>query len=138
MKEVGTVQKIDGEYAFIRVEKKSACGENCATCKGGCVPTERIIKVKNTKKCQSGDKVALDMNTKKVMSAAFMVYIIPLVMLILGYFLGESLFGNEGSAILSGVVLMIISMIIIAVFDRLSKDKYMAEITEIINKDADD
>ena len=138
MKEVGTVEKIDGEFLLVRVEKKSACGENCATCKGGCVPTDRIIRVKRTLDCQTGDKVVLDMSGKKVMGAAFLVYIIPLVVLIFGYFLGESLLGGEGTAILSGVVFMVVSIAIIAVFDKFSKDKYLAEVTEIINKNADD
>lgn len=137
MKETGTIEKIDGDFVWVRILRKSACGENCATCKGGCVPTERVICVKNTLSCHNGDKVILEMNTKNVMKAAFLVYIIPLLLLIFGYFLGEYLFKSEGMAVLSGVMLMAVSIIPLKFVDKKSKDKYMSEITGIINKNDD-
>ena len=137
MRQTGTVERIDGEFAWVRILRKSACGENCATCKGGCVPTERVVCVKNTLPCHKGDKVILEMNTKNVMGAAFLVYIIPLLMLIFGYFLGEYLFKSEGMAILTGVILMVISVVPIKLFDKKSKDRYVPDILEIVNKNAD-
>ena len=138
MKEIGTVERIDKGFLWVRVNRKSACGENCATCKGGCVPTERTVCVKNTKKCRVGDKIILELETKKVMGAAFLVYILPLLSLVLGYFLGEYFFKSEGKAIITGVILMALSFIPLRVFDKKSKDKYIAEICGIIEKNPDD
>lgn len=138
MKEIGRVERVDKNYIWVRVIRKSACGENCASCKGGCVPTERTVCVKNTMDCQSGDKVILEMSSHKVIGAAFLVYIIPLIALFLGYFLGEYIFKNEGSAVITGVIAMAVSLALIKIFDKKSTGKFMAEITGILNKNAND
>ena len=138
MKEVGIVEEIDREFIRVRVAKKSACGENCVSCRGGCVPTERIISVKNTVPCDVGDKVVLEIKSERVIGAAFLVYIVPLLSLFLGYFLGDYAFKSEGKAVFLGVILMALSVISIRIFDKKSKDKFMARVTEIINKNAND
>lgn len=132
MKEVGVVEGIDRDFVRVRIIKKSACGENCASCKGGCVPTERIISAKGIVPCKAGDKVILEMKSERVIAAAFLVYIIPLLSLFLGYFLGDYIFKSEGSAVISGIMLMAASIILLRIFDKKSKDKFMARITEIL------
>lgn len=130
MREIGFVDEVQENYAIVKVAKKSACGENCASCKGGCVPGERRIKVKNKISVQKGDKVILEMPECKVLSAAFFAYILPILIFFAGYFLGEYIFKTEGCAIFCGIITMVCGFLIIHFFDRKNREKYMAEIVE--------
>lgn len=70
MREAGVVISCDGTRAEVTVLRHSACGENCASCKGGCAPTKTVITAENTAGAKPGDKVLMEMSDKKALGAA--------------------------------------------------------------------
>ncbi|OGO77367.1 MAG: hypothetical protein A2Y23_09915 [Clostridiales bacterium GWB2_37_7] len=141
MKEIGIVTSIKDNMAKIQIKRVSACGESCASCKGGCVPTNTYVDVKNNIKATVGQHVEIEMNTGIVFNAIFLNYVIPLFMLIIGIFIGSSLadtmklnISKDLLAVLVGLVLMAISYLLVHKFDkRLKKTgKVNFKITRII------
>ncbi len=74
----GTVVKICGENAIVRIERKSACSGDCSSC-GLCENPVFEIEVSNSVKASVGDAVRLYMPTSKVYLTAFLVYMLPLI-----------------------------------------------------------
>jgi len=130
LREVGFIDELQGEFAIVRVAKKSACGENCASCKGGCTPGERRIKVKNPISAGVGEKVILELPDGKVLSAAFLAYILPIIIFFIGFFVGDRLFSHELLSVLVGVVFAGVGFFAIHLVNKRTEERYLAEIVE--------
>ena len=93
MTQVATVEKIlrDG-YVQISVPRKSACGHDCEEC-AGCGMTGAAIRAraKNDPGAAVGQKVVVESSTKKLLGVVALVYVLPVVCFLLGYFLSEGL-----------------------------------------------
>lgn len=122
--------------AEVEITRSSACGESCASC--GLCPgqTARIYAI-NDVNAKAGDTVIIDMSDKKVLGAAFLVYIVPLIMLIAGYFSGYALFKSDGIAILTGFIFMAVTFILLMRTDRKLKRRYTPHIISIVNKETE-
>ena len=79
MEQIGTVKSVMGSMAEVKVHRVSACGENCAHCKGGCTPTDMVAKAENRVSAKVGDAVKIESDTGKVILAAFLLYMVPLL-----------------------------------------------------------
>lgn len=131
MTEIGFVDKISDGVTTVRVAKKSACGENCASCKGGCTPGERILEVKNPIGAMPGERVILELPDGRFLTAAFLVYILPLVMFITGYFMMGTVFDAEWQMMFGGAMFCVLGFIMVKIVNKKNKEKYMAEIVKV-------
>jgi len=96
MTQIATVERLlDGGYAEISVPRKSACGHDCEEC-AGCGMTGAAIKARarNDADAQPGDKVVVESSTKKLFGVIALVYVLPVIFFLLGYFLTEGLAEN--------------------------------------------
>lgn len=83
MKKNAVVIRCDGSgYAEVRVKRESACSHACESCGGGCA-AEIIAKASNPLGARPGDRVSVGSSTKKVMSAALVVYGLPALLMLL-------------------------------------------------------
>ena len=85
MVQIGRVDSVSDDTAVVFVRRASACGENCAMCKGGCMPTQHRAKVKNTAGAQPGDLVRIETADAAVLRSACLVYLLPILILFLCY-----------------------------------------------------
>ena len=130
MQATGTVRKTEGEIAFVVVKRQSACGENCANC-GGCQNKENELLVKDTIGVKPGDVVVVEMADKKILKAAFVFYILPLVIFILAY-AGCYTFGfSEPVCIVAGVLVCVLFYTVLVMLDKRNADKYMHRIINV-------
>ena len=93
MTQIATVEKLlPGGYAKISVPRKSACGHDCEEC-AGCGMTGAAIKAraKNDPNAQPGEKVVVESSTRKLLGVVALVYVLPVLCFLLGYFLSEGL-----------------------------------------------
>jgi sigma-E factor negative regulatory protein RseC len=142
MKEVGKIVEIKGRVAKVEMERTSACGK-CRACSRGEEDTNKMyIDAHNGIGAKEGDVVGVDLETKKVLKAAMIIYFIPLLALIFGVVGGtyiSGLLGFENSETIgavTGAVLVAVSYIIIKMLEPKfrSEDDYNPIITEIIEK----
>lgn len=121
MTQIATVEKIlDSHYAEISVPRKSACGHDCEEC-AGCGMTGAAIRAKalNEIGAAPGEKVVVESSTKKLMGVVLLVYMLPVVLFLLGYFLSEGLAESWRYAI--AIAAAIISFIPCVFYDRFAR-----------------
>ncbi len=134
MREIGVVESVSGNMAVVSVKRSTACGEACATCLAQCSVRGNKVSVGNKIGAMPGDLVAIEMSTSRVLKSAFMVYILPLLMLFLGYFAAEYKTDNEVTALISGLAAFGITFVFLLIWDKINRDKFITTITEIIEK----
>ena len=118
MTQVATVERIiDSEYAEISVPRKSACGHDCEEC-AGCGMTGAAIKAKakNVIGAQPGQKVIVESSTQKLLGVVALVYLLPVVFFLMGYFLSEGL--SESVRYVIAIAAAALTMIPIVLYDR--------------------
>ena len=90
-----TVLSVSGTMAKVIHNRPTACHGDCDNCAGGCgamAAKERIIvEAENLIGARPGDTVNIEGQTGKVALAIGLVYVLPLVLFFLGYFLTASL-----------------------------------------------
>ncbi len=121
MTQIATVEKIlDSHYAEISVPRKSACGHDCEEC-AGCGMTGAAIRAKalNEIGAAPGEKVVVESSTKKLMGVVLLVYMLPVVLFLLGYFLSEGLSESWRYAI--AIAAAVVSFIPCVFYDRFAR-----------------
>jgi sigma-E factor negative regulatory protein RseC len=134
--EEGIVTRIQDDKAWVMVKRSEMC-DHCQS-KTAChslggdmdMETEAI----NEAGAGEGDRVRLHLESSSLLKIASVFYLVPLVFLILGAFLGK-LFtpGSDGGAIAGSVILLLISIIPVKLLSNSIKDKknYIPKIVEI-------
>ena len=137
MDRTGIVVDQMGEFSKVKLLRHTACG-NCGACQLGDDQKDIMLVARNSAKANVGDMVEVSMATGGVLSAAFIMYVIPLFGLFLGLMLGPVLFaGNDGLIALMGVLLMAVAFFIIKLNDKkfLKNEKYTAQIQNILQSE---
>lgn len=140
MEQVGLVVDIVEDKAIVAVQRHDVC----AKC-GGCGIAisgrgENRLEALNKANAAIGQRVKIVSDTSHVLKASFMVYIVPLLSLLLGLFLGELLEGFlAGPArldIIMGVVFLLASFLLVRAYDRkLAGRQAYATVVEILPDD---
>ena len=121
MEQIGEVVELRGRQALVRIKRTSACGENCASCEGGCKPTSSVITATNGISAKVGDTVKLQMNSASFMLLAFIGYILPIIVCILTYFIVEGITRNTVIADISAIGALISVLVLFYIIDKLPK-----------------
>jgi sigma-E factor negative regulatory protein RseC len=91
--EEGIVIKLDNKTAIIRTARKTAC-ESCSE-KHSCTSIgsgqEMELEADNPIHAQAGDRVTISLPTGKLITASFLLYVFPIILMIAGALLGERL-----------------------------------------------
>lgn len=135
MEEIGTVEKLKkSNTARVVFARKSAC-DKCGMCMRHKDSMTVYVDVKNELDAKVGDKVAVTMGDSFVLKAAFIVYIIPVLLVGIAIAIGYSfdeliLFGMIVGALVVGVVVSIL-------LDRLIRNKkgYAPQMERIIKEE---
>lgn len=77
----GLVLSVSGTVANVQISKSSACGHDCASCKACNNPTYEI-KVLNPIGANVGNRVEIQTKTSSVLGVSFLLYILPVFILI--------------------------------------------------------
>lgn len=93
MKQKVIVLSTSGNMARVSYHRPTACHGDCSKCAGGCgsmaAKEEIIVSAENLVGAKTGDSVYIEGETKKVAWAIVLVYVIPVVLFLAGYFLGQ-------------------------------------------------
>ena len=133
MKQSGIVIKTDGEFATVEVMQTSAC-VGCSK-QEGCIACKKKTKAVayNPKNAVTGDKVILESRSSTVLIYALLVFVLPLVLCGLGYYI-SSLFGCTQiiSFIISACIFGATYVIIYFIVDKRGDTKKTVVITDIM------
>ncbi len=112
IKEPGTVVRTEGRFAWVETRQKSACG-SCASAEGCGTSSlaslfERdatVLRVSNAVGARVGQQVTLGLSEGGLVRAAFLVYMIPLLGMIIGGLLMQWIApGSEGLVIAASLL----------------------------------
>ena len=110
----------DGTAAVIHI-RESACSGDCHKCSGcGAAKEAVIFTADNPIGAVPGDLVKVESSTAPVLKAAVVLYVLPLVLFFLGYWLG-TLPGSFGA--LGGGLGFVLGLGIVVAYDRLVVNK---------------
>lgn len=105
----------DGTALVVHV-RESACSGDCHKCSGcGAAKEAVLLKADNPIGADRGDLVKVESATAPVLKAAVVLYVLPLVLFFLGYYLG-TLLGNFGTWI--GCLGFVLGVGIVVLYDR--------------------
>lgn len=122
MEQLVRVRKIneDGTAQVVHI-RESACSGDCHKCSGcGAVKQAMLIDAYNPIGAQPGDMVQIRSETGPVLMGAMVLYIVPLVLFIAGYLLGDAWWGMGP---LMGTLSFALGLGIAALYDRLVAKK---------------
>lgn len=121
MKQKVMVLSTSGEMARVQYHRPTACHGDCSKCAGGCgamaAQEELIVSARNLIGARVGDTVYIEGETKKVAWAILLVYVIPVVLFLLGYFLGQ----HWGHGNLIGVLGFFLGLVLAVLESRRQK-----------------
>lgn len=127
------VEQLAGERVKVKLLRHTACG-SCGACHLGDDAKNISLAAINRAGAQIGDHVQVALPTSSVLSAAFIVYMVPLIGLFSG--IGFSMLAGlpELTAFGIGIGVMALVFVVIRLANQrfASSNKYIAEITAIL------
>lgn len=109
--------------AEVVVSRGTACGSNCGNCESCAFQNELKAFAKNTINAKQGEKVVIETLSSRIFSAAFLLYIVPIIMLFIGYAVAAHYNLNEGLSILVSFGFFAVAVALVVVYQRISKKK---------------
>ena len=129
----------DDGLAEVVVERLGICGGDCNGCSE--CKYEHLMKsvVQNPIGAQRGRHVMIETPTKGVVKGALAIYVLPLVMLFLGYLAAYALSLGESACIIAAFAAAVLGIVIAAVISRArhSADPTPTKIVSVIQSDAE-
>ena len=105
----------DGTAEVIRI-RESSCSGDCHKCAGcGAAQETMLFRAENPIGARAGELVTIQSETKPVLAAAAVLYLSPVLLFFLGYFLGEKLW-HIGAVI--GCIAFALGVALAVVYDR--------------------
>ena len=117
MEQVVRVQKCEQDgFAQVLHIRQSACSGDCHKCSGcGAVQEKLLLTVLNPIGAQPGDMVIIRGKTGQVLTAAAMLYMLPLLLFFVGYAVFAAAW-QRGA--LGGCLAFVLGIVLAAVYDR--------------------
>ena len=142
MKQSGIIISVNDDRAKVMLQRQTACGD-CKACKLGSEDAKIEVDAINSVNAKIGDHVEIDIEHQSFLSAAFIMYLLPLFALIGGIFIGNAILNMVGmteykdlGSGLFGLLLTAITYIIIRSKEKSfrSNKKFIPIITSILNE----
>ena len=118
MVRTGKVVSVQGEQLEVCFERPEACA-HCGACTGQKHHT--LVSLRGD--APMGSIVDVEMPDKQVLKASMLAYVVPLLLLLLGLWLGSLLFRSELWGALCGILLMALSWVILRWTERRMQQK---------------
>lgn len=138
-----TVTSIKGRFAVVENERKSACegchkntdGASCAICSLAGGNRKISMRAYNKIGAEVGDLVEIETETRRVLWYAMLIFILPIVAALVGYFVGNAVLDNSKFSLLIALTAMSLVFVCVEIYSKLTVEKRSdAEIVRIIKK----
>ena len=139
MIEMGQIVNVEDSIATVKIRRGASCG-SCTACGMAKDQSEISFRIVNDLNAQTGDWVELELESKSLIKATLIVYLLPLVALILGvvggYALAGRLSGNPDLyGAIGGILFTVLSFLGIRALDPIIRRNgdYSPKMISIIN-----
>ena len=122
---------LPGGMAEVVVSRGTACGSNCASCEACVFQSELKTPARNLIGARPGQRVVIESRSSKVYGAIFLVYILPIVLAVLGYFAAWSMGAGEGLCILATFAGIALGGAIVVLSQRRNKNPITFDIISL-------
>jgi sigma-E factor negative regulatory protein RseC len=119
VKEIGCVVSVKDDAAVVAMPMSGAC-EKCGMCMMSGDGREVMLLAKNQAGAGDGDTVEIEISAGRVVASAFLIYMVPVVMTIVGFLIGNAFTrGAEDSVlpIVMAIVFLVGSFIVVGLYD---------------------
>lgn len=113
MIKTGTVVAVYENAAMVCFSKEDMCG-HC----NGCDRSKKETSVRVLGEACIGDRVLVELPDNKLIAMSFIMYIIPLVIMLLGMYFADKQFKNEAYVLLIGISMLCIGLFVVYLIDR--------------------
>ena len=128
LEETGTVMAVQGEYAWIETQAKSACahchsGDSCGTSALGkwFARKRNRILVRNHLGLKEGDSAVIGIRGDRLVKAALLAYLWPLVLMIIFSGMASVVEVSDSAVALSALIGLVLGMVSIKIMSDNSK-----------------
>ena len=104
--------------AEVAVTRTTACGGNCGSCESCIFQSELKTSARNLVDANPGQRVLIESSSSRIYGAALLVYILPLILLLLGFALATLLKLSEGAAIAMSFAGLLLGAVVIVLSQR--------------------
>ena len=132
MKSSGLVKKKIGNKVTISMYKESACS-HCNKCSDSAKIANEFTFISDKENIEIGDILTFEMEDNQVFKAALIVYIIPLIIMFLAYFIADKIRLSEGQCIGASFSGLIISFVCIFFYDKFIVKNKMEKSVKVIS-----
>lgn len=115
MTEKGVVFKVKGKKAVVRFDRRDACA-SCHMCSVAEDKQKVEVLLENSLNAKEGDIVEVEMGEKYVITAALIVYVIPLILVGVGIGVGQLV--SELCQILMAIGGFVLGFVVAALLDK--------------------
>lgn len=144
MRQRAVVIKTEGKLAEIEVSRSTMC-DGCQK-NGGCAHHCELSGIvansgkmrttaQNTIGAKPGDTVKVETESTKVLGYAALVFVMPILVCAVFYFLADAVFSSETYALIAAAAGFVLSFLGISFFDRSKKESGLdIQIVEIVKR----
>lgn len=118
MTKTGYVSKIEDGRTYVITECESSCGHDCSTCASHCKKTFRESLAVNNIGAKAGDKVEMYVSDTKIVFLAFLVYMLPLIILFGIWIISDNLWNSALISFVSVLAFLILWAIIVIKYNK--------------------
>lgn len=130
MKSNGKVIAINGNRIKLKMFKESSCA-HCSGC-GDANKLARELEVTYDGDVEIGDIVTFELEDSKMLKIGFTVYILPIIMMILGFFISNKMGGSEKISVLVSFAFLVLSFAGLHIYDKyFVKEKVEMTVTAV-------
>lgn len=139
MKETGCVVTVKDDAAIVAMPTSKEC-ESCGACLVAGEGKEVLLLAKNGVGAVEGDAVEVEIAAGKVIAAAFIIYVIPILLTIVGFLVGNAVAGGDPDSnvpIIFAVAFLVASFVAVWSYDMKLRrvERRQAVITRIVDTD---
>ena len=107
------VKLLPNDMAEVVVSRSTACGSNCGSCESCIFQSELKTVAHNRIRAKPGQRVVIESSSRKIYSAAMLVYIMPLLFFLAGFVLSSALGASEGVSVLVSFLFLVLSAVVL-------------------------
>lgn len=125
-------KRLPNNMAEVVVTRATACGSNCGNCESCIFQNEIKTVARNLINAGPGQRVLIESKSSRIYSAIMMVYVLPMVLALAGYFAAYAAGAAEGLCILSTFLGLAVGAVILVVTQRkkMAKDPITFDIVQ--------